>query len=455
MSIKNKILKNFKAEEHEKYSEIDLQYMSSLSSAVLQKSIQSTKILTWSLCGLVFLMFIWAAFAEVDEQTKGMGKIIPISQIQKIQNLEGGIVEQILVAEGDMVEKNQTIVKLSSTGFSSSAAESKTKLFELRAKSERLAAELDEKDYRPSAELLKEIPSIIRQEQSIYLTDLQQYMTAVSIATEQLKQAQNELNEALAKQGQLEKKYELMDREIKITQPLIKKGLVSEVEFLRTQRQAGEIDQELSTISTSLPRIKSKIAESGNKLKQAKLEFKNKTAKELNEVNAELARLTHTQVGLEDKVDRATIRAPLKGTVKKIYVTTVGGVIQPGSDIIDIVPAQDVLISEIKVKPADIAFIRPEQAAMVKFSAYDFSVHGGLKGKVIWVSADTIRDEKGESFYLVRVKTDKSYLGSEKKKLEIMVGMTVEVDILTGKKTVLSYLLKPILKAKSNALSER
>lgn len=455
MSLKEKILKNYKSDEFNKYSDADLQYMSSLSSAVLQKSAKSTQILVWSFSALVLFILIWSAFADVDEITKGNGKIIPLTQIQKIQNLEGGIVEQILVSEGEMVEKNQTLIKLSSTGFSSSAGESKTKLLELKARSERLSAELDEKEYKPSAELLKEIPDIIRHEQSVYLTGIQQYLTAASIAKEQLKQSQSELAEAKAKKTQLEKKHELMDKEIKITQPLVKKGLVAEVEFLRTQRQAGEIEQELSALETSMPRINSKIVEADNKLKQARLEFKSKSAKELNDVNAELARLTHTQVGLEDKVDRATIRSPLRGTIKKIYVSTVGGVIQPGSDIVEIVPAQDILLAEAKVRPSDIAFIKLGQDAMVKFSAYDFSIHGGLKGKVTWVSADTIKDEKGESFYLVRVKTDQPYLGNDKRRLEIMVGMTVEVDILTGKKSILSYMLKPILKARSNALTER
>jgi len=446
---------NFKSEEYDKYSDTDLQYMSSLSSAVLQKSARSTQVLVWSISVLFFTMLIWATFAQVDEQTKGQGKIVPSNQIQKIQNLEGGIVEQILVNEGDTVEKNQTIIKLSSTGFASTAAESKTKLQELRARVERLSAELDDIEYKPSAELLKDAPSIVRQEQSVYLTEIQQYLATVSIAKEQLRQAQNEMTEAKAKKTQLDAKYELKDREIKITQPLVNKGLVAPIEFIRLQGSARDIEQDIAAVETSIPRIKSKIAEATEKQKQASLEFKNKVAKDLNDANAELARLTHAQIGLEDKVERATIRSPVRGTVKKLYVNTVGGVIQPGSDILEIVPSQDVLLAEVKVKPSDIAYIRTGQEAMVKFSAYDFSIYGGLKGKVIWVSADTIKDEKSESYYLVRVKTDKTYLGTEKKKLEIMVGMTVEVDILTGKKSILDYLLKPILKAKSSALTER
>lgn len=455
MALKDKILKNFNSKETEDFSETDLKYMSSLSGAVLQKSAKSTQVLVWSITACTFLLLIWAAIAEVDEQTKGQGKIIPSNQIQKIQNLEGGIVEQILVSEGAVVEANQTLVKLSSTGFASTAAESRTKILELKSRSERLSAEMDDKPYNPSIDLLKEIPEIVRHEQGVYLTDIQQYMATTSVAKEQLRQAQNEITEAKAKKDQLEKKFELMDREMKITQPLVKKGLVADVEFIRLQRQARDIEQEISSVETSIPRIKSKIAEAESKQKQSNMEFKSRIAKELNDVNAELARLTHTQIGLDDKVDRATIKSPCKGTIKKIYVNTVGGVIQPGSDIVEIVPSQDVLLAEVKIKPSDIAFIRQDQDAVVKLTAYDFSVHGGLRGKVIWVSADTIKDEKGESFYLVRVKTDKSYLGNDKRKLEIMVGMTVEVDILTGKKTVLNYLMKPILKAKSNALTER
>jgi adhesin transport system membrane fusion protein len=456
MALKDKIIKKFGVDDESQYSDVDLQYMSSLSSAVLQKSARSTQVLVWSILGLLFIGIIWMSFAEVDEQTKGIGKIIPSNQIQKIQNLEGGIVEQILCSEGQMVDVNQTLVKLSSTGFASTAAESKTRLNELRARVERLSAELDDKPYNPSPALLRDIPNIVRQEQAVYFTDVQQYVATVSVAKEQLRQAQSELNEAKAKKQQLELKYDLMNKEINITEPLVRKGLVASVEFLRLQRQAGDISQDLSAVNTSIPRIKSKIIEAGEKQKQSMLEFKNKVAKDLNDANSEMARLTHTQVGLEDKVERATIKSPVRGTIKKIYVNTVGGVIQPGSDIIEIVPSQDVLLAEVQVKPSDIAYIHVGDDAKIKITAYDFSIYGGLDGKVTWVSADTIKDDKGESHYLVRIKTDKTYLlGRDSKKLDIMVGMTVEADILTGRKTILSYLLKPILKARSSALTER
>ncbi len=292
-------------------------------------------------------------------------------------------------------------------------------------------------------------------EKSLYDSNKLQRAQQTNIFSEQIRQRQNELGELESKISQLRNSYNLMLKEQEITEPLFKKGLVSEVEFLQLKRRVNDLKGDLNGATLAAPRIRSTIKEIENKLSEVNLGFRNNAKKELNEVTAEIARLSETQVSLEDRVSRTLVKSPVNGIVSKMMIHTVSGIVKPGMDIIEIVPLEDALIAEVKVKPSDVAFLRPGLEAMIKFTAYDFSIYGGLKGKVEQISADTQTNEKGETYYLVRLKTDKRYLGSEEKPLKIIVGMVVSADIITGKKTILDYLLKPILKTKQRALRER
>jgi len=276
-----------------------------------------------------------------------------------------------------------------------------------------------------------------------------------SILEEHLKQREQQIKEATNRKEELQARYELIEKEIELTEPMVKRNLVPEVEFLKLKRQASEIKGNLDAITLSIPRISSEINEAQKTIKETRLGLINKSKEEYNECISEIARIEEVQQLLKDKVSRTVLRSPVDGTIKQLFVNTVGGVVYPGHELIEIVPLEDKLLAEVKIKPADIAYLHPAQEAMVKFSAYDFSIYGGLKGRVVNISPDTITNERGESYYLVRIKTDESHLGSADKPLKIMAGMTVSVDILTGKKTVLDYILKPILKAKYNALRER
>lgn len=295
----------------------------------------------------------------------------------------------------------------------------------------------------------------IRHEKSLYDTKKLELDQKLNILNEQIRQRNNELRELNSRINQLSSSYKLMLKEVNITQPLFKKGLVSEVEFLQLKRQANSLKGELDAARISSPRIKSTIVEAENKIKESKLAFRNEAKRELNEVLAEIERINQSQVGLEDKVKRTLVKSPVTGTIARMMVNTVSGVVKPGMDLIEIVPKEDTLIAEVNVKPADVAFLKPGLKAVVKFTAYDFSIYGGLEGALEQISADTVTNRKGESFFIVRIKTNRNYLGSKEKPLKIIVGMTVSADIVTGKKTVLDYLLKPILKAKQAALRER
>ena len=283
----------------------------------------------------------------------------------------------------------------------------------------------------------------------------QQLEDIANILEEQISQTESSLDEAKAKKRQLEKSLKLMQREIKIKKPLKDKGIISEVEFLQLQQREAEIEGELDSVTLSIPRFQSSIEEAHFKKQRELLDFSNKAKKELNEVNAEIARIRETQTALQDRVTRTTLRSPVKGIVQRLYTNTIGGVVSPGIDVVEIVPQEDSLLIELKIKPADIASVHEEQTARLKFSAYDFAIHGSLPGQVSFVSADTITNEEGQSFYLVRVKPEKDYLGHETSPLEIKVGMTTEADIITDKKSILSFLMHPVNRGLDKALRER
>ncbi len=438
-----------------KYDENDLEFMSSLSEAVLQKAPNSSRKMIWIMVISIAWLLLWASIAEIDELTRGEGKVIPSQQLQVIQNLEGGIVSEILVKEGDRVKKGQILLKIDDKNFASSYGENRLRYIELKAKSMRLEAEANAEAFEVSQDLDEQMQQQIVYEKSLYNSNQEQLTKTFQILNEQIKQKESELTELESKVAQLSTSYDLVKKEIDIMAPLVKKGLVSEMEFLQLKRQTNNVQGELQTSRLAIPRVKSAIAEVQNKRLEAELNFQNRAKKELNEIIAEMSRLNEAQTSLEDRVKRTLVRAPVDGTVKQLLVNTVSGVVKPGMDILEIVPSEDTLLVEAKVKPSDVGFLRLGLDAMVKFTAYDFSIYGGLEGKVVFISADTITNERGETYYIVHIKTDKNHLGTVTKPLELMVGMTTSVDILTGKKTVLDYLLKPILKAKHNALRER
>jgi membrane fusion protein, adhesin transport system len=404
--------------------------------------------------GIVFVLFLlWAAVAQLDEVTRGEGKVIPSKQIQVLQSIDGGLVSEILVHEGDIVQPNQLLVKIDETRFVSSVKENRAQYLGLVARSARLKAMSDGKPFIPPADVVKEAPQIVDQERMLYEAKRDEMNAAVSIARQQLAQRQQELNEAQAKRSQASQGYDLTSKELAVTRPLINSGAVSEVELLRLERDVSRYRGERDMATAQITRIQAAINEASRKIEEVELTFRNDAGKELSETNSKLSSLAEGSVALSDRVKQSSIRSPVKGAVKRLLVNTVGGVVQPGKDMIEIVPLEDTLLLEAKVLPRDIAFLRPGQPAMVKFTAYDFSIYGGLEGTLEHIGADTVMDEKGNAFYVVRVRTNKPGFGDTN--LPIIPGMVAEVDILTGKKSVLAYLMKPVLRAKSVAMTER
>lgn len=398
-------------------------------------------------------LIVWSAFAEIDEVTKGDGRVIPSRQLQVVQSLDGGVVSEILVKEGQQVEAGQLLLKIDETRATSGVNESAAQAFALKVKEARLKALAEGVAFKPPAgNGTPDEDRIIDEERNLYLSRVSEMQAMLSVVQQQGAQRQQEVSEAQARRSSAQRSIDISMQELKRTRPLLASGAVSEVEVLRLERDISRYRGEAEQAAAQIGRAQAAIGEAQRKARETELQFRNEARRELSEVLGKLNALNQGAVALADKVDKAQVKSPVRGRVQRLLANTVGGVLQPGKDIVEIVPLDDALVLEAKVQPRDIAFIHPNQPATVKFTAYDFSIYGGLDAKVENISPDTQVDEKGNAFYVVKVRTHQPNFGEDK---PIIPGMTAEVDILTGKKTVLSYLLKPVLKAKAYALRER
>ncbi len=433
----------------------DYEFMHSLSSAMLESTPVRLKTILFFWIIAVFAFFAWAYFAQIDEIARGSGKVIPSGKNQIVQNLEGGIVEDILVKEGELVQKGEPLVKISNQKSQSSFNANKIKSDSLRAKIVRLKAQATGKKIVLNKNLKDKIPQFMANEKSLYETNINELNSKIATLKEKLKQRQQELLEANMHISHLRDSYRMISEEVRMTEPMVKKGIRSKIDFLKLKREANDIQERYLTTKKSIPRLKSAIKEAKSSINSTRLIFQSDSKTKLNEAMAQYRAIKANNTSLKDQVTRTLVKSPMKGIVKNLFIHTVGGVIKPGEDIMEIVPSEEKLLVEVKIKPSDIAFIYYGQKAIVKFSAYNFSIYGGLSGKVVLISPDTIKDKKGKTFYTVRIQTDKNYIAYKGKKLKIIPGMTTTVNIITGKKTILDYILKPILKTKENMFTER
>lgn len=441
--------------KHQAQSE-DKDFLTDVNAANLYGASIISHLILWLAFSFIVIAIIWANFATLDEVTRGTGKIIPSSQIQVIQNLEGGIVLDILVKEGDIVEKGQTLLKLDTVRFASSLNETKLKYYDLLATTARLSAEVNQQEMILPEEVLKNNPEVANDAKQLLISRQNALKANQRILKDQINQKKQDLVELKSKSLQISRSYKLLKEELAMSEPLVAEGAMSRVEILRIQRAANDLQGELTAARLSIPRLKSSLNEAENKLSELEIRFHTEALDELNQAKAELDRTTETVLALKDRVTRTQVLSPVKGTIKQLKVSTVGGVVKPGMDLVEIVPLEDQLLIEAEVRPADIAFLHPGQKAIVKLTAYDFSIYGGLEATLEHISADTItNEENGESYFIIRLRTRKNYLEKNGERLKIIAGMTAEVDILTGKKSVLDYILKPILKARATALRER
>jgi len=451
--------------------EKDLEFASDRMAAVLESTPKGARMLLWGITLFICVALVWANFAELDEVSVGMGKVIPSKQLQVVQNLEGGIIEQILVKEGEQVEAGQPLLRLDDTQFKATFRENEQAYDNLRAIVARLRDEVSilkqiqsSSDFlipklTPQSTYLNSMPGSLRalvaREREVLEGRVNNLEASLDVLAGQIEQKRDELVALINKGTSLETSYQLAEQEVELKRPLVMEGVVSQIEFLQDQRRLNDIHGELEAIRLSIPKVEKETEELSQKQHEVVAKARANALSELSTSQSELDQMEESRVGLEDKLNRTLVVSPMRGIIQTINVSTLGGVVQPGMNLVEIVPLEGNLLVEARIKPEDIAFIRPGLDAVVKLTAYDFAIYGGLHGKVVHVSPDTVIDEEGRSFYLVRVETDRAFLGPEADPLPIITGMMTSVDIMTGKKSVLDYLLKPINRARANALRER
>lgn len=435
---------------------LDGQPLPEVKKALIDDAPRIVRLTIWGVIAFFAFLVGWAHFAVIDEVTKGEGKAIPSSKVQKIQNLEGGIVAEIYVKEGQIVEAGAPLLRLDDTRFASNVGETEADRVAMELRVERLSAEVDDRPLKITDDARKSVPSQAANEESLYQSRKQQLNDEVGGLQQQLLQKQQELREFTAKQGQYSSSLALLRQEINMSEPLVKAGAVSPVEMLRLKRSEVELRGQMDGTTLAIPRAQAAIEEVRRKIDETRGKFRSDALTQLNEARTDLSKAQATGKALDDRVKRTMVTSPVRGIVKQLLVNTVGGIVQPGSDLLEIVPLDDTLLIEARIRPQDIAFLHPGQEAMIKFTAYDYTIYGGLKGKLEQIGADTVQDEeKKNTFYVIKLRTDRSHLGTDDKPLLIIPGMVASVDIITGKKSVLSYLLKPIIKARAESLHER
>lgn len=420
----------------------------------------TTHAILWLTAGFVMIAVIWANFATLDEVAHAEGRVIPSSQVQVVQNLEGGILARVEARAGERVKAGETLLVLDDTRFATSFKEGQLTSKTLEARIARLESEISGANF---AELtIGEVPGfdgehadLLQREIRLFESRQRELRSALDILTNQKTQYQQGLAELRATEDKLSKNAELARQELQITAPLVERGAVSQVELLRLQAAVNEMEGQLQEARLAIPGAIAAVSEAQQKISERRQQFVSAAQAELNEAKTDLGRMNISNVALEDRVNRTAVRSPVDGTVNQVLVNTVGAVVQPGMDLVEIVPADDTLLIEARVRPSDIAFIHPGQKATVKLTAYDFSIYGGLEAVLELISADSITDERGEHFFKIRVRTDKNHLGTDNNPLPIIPGMVATVDIMTGQKTVMDYILKPLKRAQAAALSER
>lgn len=398
--------------------EEDFEFLDDTSRAFLQEPMKSSSYLLWTILSFFVIMFIWAYFAKLDERTVAQGTVIPSSKVQNIQNLEGGIVAEIYVKEGMVVDKDQILLKIDPTQFTSSYDENLVKYYSLLVKLQRLEAEnLDKETVVFSPILQQKYSDFVQNETNLFKANRENHAASIRLLSE---------------------RYENLLEQYQLANPLAKEGIISQLELLKIEKD---------------------LYDAKNNIAVEQKTYKSEINEKIVSVKSEMDALKKILDGLSDRIARTTIKSPLKGIVKKLDFHTIGGVVKPGEKIMEIVPFEDTLFIEVKIPPEKIAFIHPGQSADIKITAYDYSIYGSLTGLVTYISADSIieQDELGKkvSFFKANIKTEQNFLEFRGDKLPIIPGMEVSASILTGEKTVLEYILKPLIKVKESALQEK
>jgi adhesin transport system membrane fusion protein len=425
----------------------------------LHKVSRSSSLLLIVILSVFVSFFVWASIAEVDDLTRADGRVIPSAHLQIIQNLEGGIVQSLNVRQGENVESGQLIASLSATQFGADRDSRRQQINSLEAKVSRLTAEATGGDLVFSLEVLSSGVEYTSQERAEYEARRSRLAGEISVLDSQLQQRNREAEDTRNLMQTSQNNLASARQELGIVSRMVEKGLEPRIELVRIQGKITELEGRVESAKIAIPRLEAAIEEVRGKKEQTVRQFKSDAASELGKIMVELRTMQMAMPALTDKVDRTEIRAPVKGILNRLLITTIGGVVRPGETIAEIVPADDQMVIEARIKPKDIGFVQPGMTARIKLTAYDYSIFGSMKGVVTQISADALpsedRSQPNSFYFLARVETATSSFEAFGRKLPVIPGMQAQVDIITGNKTILTYLAKPVVAVKENAFRER
>lgn len=433
----------------------DTDYMEELEAAVRMKPARPIILLLFTIVAFITIFIIWAALTEIEEITRGQGQVVPSQEIQVVQSLEGGILQDLLVKKGDIVKKGQILMRLSDVQFSSEERGTQARFTALEAKKARLTAEAEGKEFEIPDNIKAQMPKIAANEQALYTSRQKELQAAFSIQDENIKKAKADLSEVESEINRLSESKRQLNKELSITRDMVAKRAVPKLEQIRLERESADIGGQINTRTEEKKGLLASLAAAENERAAQADKFKSSALEELNEVETEIASLKENLKSIGDRVDRREIKAPVDGIVNQIMLQTIGGVVEPAMELAEVVPLNDKLKIVAQIKPNEIAFIDVGAPARVKISAYDPQRYGSLDAEITRVAANSTKDAEGNILFEIEVKTAKNYLGSETKPLPITPGMVADVEVITGKRTILNYLMKPFNRGFERALRER
>ena len=430
-------------------------YMDELEAAVRMKPAMPVLLMLFAVIGFLLFFFVWAGVTEVEELTRGQGQVIPSQDIQVVQSLEGGILQDLLVKKGEHVKKGQVLLRISDVLFSSEERGTKARFTALEAKKVRLTAEASGEEFSMPDNIQSEMSAIADNERALHVSRQKELCAAYSIQDENIKKAAADLAEVKAEINRLAENKRLLGQELSITREMVAKRAIPKLEQIRLERELADINGQMNARAQEKKGLQASLAGKENERAAQGDKFKSIALEELNKVESEIASLKESLKSIGDRVDRTEIRAPVSGVVNQIMLRTIGGVVEPAMKLIEIVPMNDALKIIAKVKPNEIAFITEGMPVKVKISAYDSQRYGSLDGTLSRIAANSVQDKDGNIMFEVEVKTTKNYLGTTEKPLPITPGMVADIEVITGKRTILNYLMKPLRRGFERALRER
>lgn len=433
----------------------DIEFMEELEAAVRLRPSATSNLMLISIGALVVILVGWMSFSKIDEMTHGEGQVVPSSEIQIVQSLEGGVLKELLVTEGEVVKKDQPLLKISDVAFASEERGAAAKKESLLAKKARLEAEANGKAFVLPKDLVETVPDIARNEEQLYQSRQRELENAKAILNDRISSAESQLSELGAKVARLSESKKLVQQELEITRKMVEQRAVPKLDEIRLNREVNDLSGQINEAAEERQGLQADLSAARNERQDQENKFRSQALGELNDVQTQLSQLNENLTAIGDRVDRSELRSPVDGIVNKIMLKTLGGVVEPAMKLVEIVPVDDNLKIIARVAPSEIAFLRPGQPVKVKISAYDPQRYGALEGELVRLGANSVTDSKGNIFFEIEVRTAKNHLGSEENPLPITPGMVAQTEIITGERSILGYLMRPVLRAKDRALTER